>query len=79
MSESITNLPGAVLTSESLPATIPLNEDWLANNSYVYVKGEEDYARGIYNPPSHEKPDFSTYLRGYNDAWAKANNRTIWR
>lgn len=45
----------------------------------AYEQGKHDFVRGVYNPPSNETPDFDTYIRSWNDAWAKANGRNLLR
>lgn len=45
----------------------------------AYAQGWQDYGAGLLNPPSHLTPDHSTYLRGWNDAWAEANGRVLLR
>jgi hypothetical protein len=44
-----------------------------------YEQGKRDYFAGVYNPPHNSTPEFAVYLMAYNDAWAKANGRTILR
>lgn len=44
-----------------------------------YQRGQRDFERGLYNPPPGYGVEFEQYLRGANDAWAKANNRTLLR
>lgn len=43
-----------------------------------YSLGQLDYSDSLYNPPAN-RPAFDDYLRGQNDAWAQANQRTLLR
>lgn len=44
-----------------------------------YAMGAADYNHDRYFPPHFDSPNYSPYLRGWNDAWAAANNRKLAR
>lgn len=58
----------AVLLSEALPATVD-----------AYKLGWHHYHAGKYEPPRGYTDGFETYIRGYNQAWADENGRTLLR
>lgn len=45
----------------------------------AYLAGTGDQAAGCYNPPRGCIEAHDAYIRGHNDAWAKAQKVTWWR
>lgn len=45
----------------------------------AYWHGTGDQAAGCYNPPRANPEAHEAYIKGHNDAWAKANKVSWWR
>ncbi len=44
------------------------------------ARGKDDYTARAYNPPSCDiRNEYDAYVKAWNDAWAIASKRIIWR
>lgn len=55
------------------------HEDDFDPEADAYLAGAGDQAAGCYNPPRANIAAHDAYIRGQNDAWAKANKVEWWR